>query len=185
MKKIIALALSLVMLFTVAAAAATETAEKSELGKLNIKGKFTIKTGELPEGYTIDKTIEDDLGITTLIDAPEKAAIILSITFDETFADVERFNDVDEETLNWLKSTWTDEFDQVEFEDTETEYGTKLLVVRVHFDDGTMMGYVFTVYKGYMLELSIIPDGKDLVTEENIQAVVKFLSDMDFEPIEE
>ena len=48
-----------------------------------------------------------------------------------------------------------------------------------------MMGSVFTVYKGYMLELDIIPDGTDLVTEENIQAVVKFLSDMDFVPVEE
>ena len=183
MKKIIALALCLIMLFS--AAAIAETAEKTELGKLNVKGQFTIKIGELPEGYTVNETIEDEFGIVTLIDAPQKAAIILSITFDEMFADVERMNDLDAEKMDWLKSTWTEEFEKVEFEEKETEYGTKLLVVRMFFDDGTMMGSVFTVYKGYMLELDIIPDGTDLVTEENIQAVVKFLSDMDFVPVEE
>jgi len=183
MKKIIALVLALMMLFC--AAAVAETAEKTELGKLNVKGKFIIKTGELPEGYEIVENTENDFGIITLINAPDKAALILSITFDDHFGEVERLNDLDEDSMDWLKKTWTDEFDNVEFETTETAYGTKLLVVRVRFDDGSMLGCVYTIYKGYQLEIDIVPDDKDVVTEENIQAVVKYLSDMDFVPIEE
>ena len=184
MKKIIALALCLMMML-LSAAAVAETAEKADLGTLNVKGQFAIKIGELPEGYTIEETAENEFGILSLINAPGKAGIILTITFDETFADIERMNDMDESTLEWLKSTWTDEFDHVEFEDAETEYGTKLLIAKIYFDDGTMLGNVFTVYKGYAIELAVVPDGTDAVTEENIQAIVKFLSDMDFVPVEE
>lgn len=183
MKKIIALALALMMLFC--AAAVAETAEKTELGKLNVKGKFIIKTAELPEGYKIVENKEDEFGIYTLIDAPDKAALILSITFDDHFGEVERLNDLDEDSMAWLKQTFTDEFENVEFETKETAYGTKLLVVRIRFDDGTMMGCVYTIYKGYQLEIDIIPDGTDIVTEENVQAVVQYLSDMDFVPVEE
>ena len=183
MKRIIALALALMMLFC--AAAVAETAEKTELGKLNVKGKFIIKTGELPDGYQIVENVEDELGIITLIDAPGKAALILSITYDDHFGEVERLNDLDEDSMTWLKNTWTEEFDNVEFDTTETAYGTKLLVVRIHFDDNTMIGCIYTIYKGYQIEIEIVPDGTDVVTEENIQAVVKYLSDMDFVPVEE
>ena len=183
MKKIIALVLSLMMLFC--AAAVAETAEKTELGKLNVKGKFIIKTGELPDGYKMEDLQEDELGLTALFDAPDKPGMILSITFDDHFGEVERLNDLDEDSMEWLKTTWTEEFDNVEFDTTETAYGTKLLVVRIHFDDGSMVGSIYTIYKGYQLEIDILPDGTDVVTEESVQAVVKYLSDMDFVPVEE
>ena len=65
MKKILALVLCLMMLLC--ACATAETAEKAELGKLTVGNVFTIKYGELPEGYVMDSIDENDLGLSALI----------------------------------------------------------------------------------------------------------------------
>ena len=182
MKKILALALCLMMILC--ACAAAETAGKQELGKLKVKNAFTIQYGELPEGYTLDDIDEDDLGISALISGPDDVAIVVKITYDDLYSEVERLNDLPEEEMEVIKRTFTDEFDNVEFEIRETAYGTMLLVSTISFDDGSIVGNIFTIYQGYDVELFIFSVGEDPVTEEVLQNMVKFLSDMDFVPAE-
>ena len=60
MKKILSILLCLAMLAGLAAAAA-ET-EKTDLGSINMNGKFQLKA-KLPEGYTVQvRDINSDLG---------------------------------------------------------------------------------------------------------------------------
>ena len=188
MKRIIALILSLMMVLTCAAAFAEETAgaEKAQLGKLTVNHAFDIKYGDLPDGYTMKQVINNESEITALIEGEGKPLMILSISFDDSsFAEVERLNDVTEEQMNYLKSTWTEELQNVTFDTAETAYGTQLLIATVSFDDGSMISSIFTIYKGYNIEIAILPIDQNPVTQENIDAVVKFLSDMDFVPVAE
>ena len=188
MKRIVTLILCLMMALTCAAAFAEETVgvEKAQLGKLTVNHAFDIKYGDLPDGYTIKQVINNESDITALIQGEGKPLMILSISFDDSsFAEVERLNDVTEEQMNYLKSTWTDEFQNVTFAMAETAYGTQLLVATVTFDDGSMICTIFTIYKGYDIEIDILPIDQNPATQENIDAVVKFLSDMDFVSIAE
>lgn len=182
MKKILALVLCLMMLLC--ACATAETAEKAELGKLTVGNVFTIKYGELPEGYVMDSIDENDLGLSALITGPGDIGIVVTITYDDLYSEVERLNDLPDEELEVIKSTFTEEFENVTFDIRETDYGTKLLVTTITFDDGSIVGDVFTIYQGYDVELYIFPTGQETVREEVLVNMVKFLSDMDFVPAE-
>lgn len=183
-KPVTVVALALCLMILLCTCASAEMTVKRELGKLKAKNAFTIKYGELPEGYVIDEIEEDDLGISAQITGLDDVGIILTITYDDLYSEVERLNDLTEEETEVIRGALTDEFDNVEFDIRETESGTKLLVSTIVFDDGSMLGDIFTIYQGYDVELFIMPTGQKPVTEEMLQNMVKFLSDMDFVPVD-
>ena len=182
MKKIIAILLSLALLLGCAAGLA-EGAEKQSFGTIRVNGEFTLK-GALPEGYKVVPFEMSDDAILTLIvsDDPAKPEMALSIAFDETYSDVERLNDMDDEALAVLEKTFTDTDPYANITYDETAYGTRLLISRTQseiYDDLD----IFTIYKGYFVEFMVTP-GKaaadQKITDADVEACIKFLSELDF-----
>lgn len=171
MKKIIALALSLMLILCATAALAGEAAEKADLGTLDA---FKIRS-VIPEGYTYTYSAAG-LSLIGSLECEGKASIAVSIWYNEEYADVERFNDVDEATVQEIKDSFL-YMDDVAFEDLETAYGTRLLKVT---QADKAFADIYTIYKGY--ELEFIVHAEDEVTDEDIRMLVDFISDMDFIP---
>ena len=107
MKKILSMILSLVLLLGCAAAAGEETASKVKLGTVDINGAFTLQCG-IPEGYEAKPVlVTTDMLIATIeTKDPQKPMMTLSVSFDETYADVERMNDLDADALALLEETF-------------------------------------------------------------------------------
>ena len=184
MKKIIAVMLCAFMLLGCVSAVA-EANEKTVLGVVEMKGAFRLECN-IPEGYSLETFIANPdcfLGLLTSDDA-DKPRVGISIAFSEIYADVERLNDLDADSLAGIEESFTAE-DEVDITYMETAYGTKLMVVR-EISEG--MDYIdfYTIYKGYEVEV-VLTYGAEFaeksITEEQVQMVVDFLSDMDFVPV--
>ena len=182
MKKIIAILLSLVLLLGCAAGLA-EGEEKQIYGTIRENGEYTLK-GILPEGYkVIPFELSDDYILTRIRpNDPEQPEMMLSIAYDETYSDVERLNDLDDDALEILEKTFTDTDPYANITYEETDYGTRLLVCRTQGDTYDSLD-IFTIYKGYFVELVITPGEKakeQKLTDEDVNNSIRFLSELDF-----
>ena len=178
MKKMIALALSLMLILCAAVAPAEETAEKTRLGSLKVGEAFTIQS-KVPENYTFTPVTSTELNLTGILAGGEnQPTVYVSIAFNEEYYGVERFNDVDEDTVQAIRDSFR-EMDEVAFEDLETAYGTRLL--KVTQADRSFVD-IYTIYKGYELEFVLTAQGE--VQDADVQMLVDFISDMDFVPAE-
>lgn len=188
MKKILAMILCLALLGSCAAFA--ETAEKESIGTVNVNGAFNIKC-KLAEDYTIAILQSDNSHITAIVSSedPSKPMITLSIAFNELYTLEDgtalRYNDISEEDVERIKGTFTEVSDNATFEDRETAFGTKLLVVRGDVGDNNYLD-VYTIYNSYEVEV-VATAGTNaeekILSEEQLQTIIDFLSDMDFEAI--
>ena len=116
---------------------------------------------------------------------------MLSIAFDEAYADVERLNDMDDEGLALLEQTFIDSDPEVEITYGETGYGTRVLVAK-HDTEGEDYIDFFSIYRGYCVEFVLLPakeGDRDLIcvifysegnNGDNIEADVKRLLDYGF-----
>ena len=107
MKKIIALALCLVMLLGCTAAMAEAEAEKESLGVLKVIGAFDIKYSPLPNEYKVNVYMQNDMTLianitTTKAELPQMGLVI---AFNDEWADTERLNDVSDEDMEDEKET--------------------------------------------------------------------------------
>ena len=176
MKKIIALALALALVLCATAVLAEETAEKTRLGSLNVGEAFTIQS-KVPESYTFKPLVSTELNMIGELSAGEgKPTVYISIAYNEEYNGVERFNDVDEATVEQIKDSFR-YMDEVAFEDLETAYGTRLL--KVTQADKSFVD-IYTIYKSYELEFVLTAPGE--VQDADVQMLVDFISDMDFVP---
>ena len=177
MKKTIALALSLILLLCTTAAMA-EAAGKTDLGTLKVGEAFVIRS-RLPENYTFDLVSSSELNLVGTLSAGENQPVIyISIAYSEEYADVERFNDLDEATVQEIKNSFLD-MDSVQFEDLETAHGTRLLKV---LQANKSFVDIYTIYKGYELEFVLVAEGE--ATDADIRMLVDFISDMEFVAVE-
>ena len=196
MKKIFAMILCLALLLSCAALA--ETAEKDPMGTLKVEEVFNIKC-KLPEGYTLslDTELGDEQHIVASVvpaDASKPVVRILIAYNDEytTFNEetkektAMRLNDVDAETMESIKESFITDGDMtdVTYEETETAYGTKLLVVKGIYE-GEETVIVYTIYKSYEIEIvtEAAKSAEGDLTDEQVKMIVDFLSEMDFEEI--
>ena len=171
MKKIIALALSLMMILCTVCALA-EDAGKTEMGTLNVGQAFRIQS-RIPEGYSFVPITKTELNLVGVLSAGEsRPAVYVSIGYNEEYAGVERFNDVDESVVEEIRQSFRDMDEEVTFEDLETAYGTRLLKVA---GDGFVD--IYTIYRSYELEFVMTGEG---LNEESVKLMVDFISDMDF-----
>ena len=184
MKKVIALLLSLTLLLSCAAVFAENAPEKEQLGTINVNGEFNLKCA-LPEGYRVivADAQSTHLLATIMSDDPEKPVLILSIAFDEAYANVARMNDLTDEDLAFIEGTFQVDYN-VEITYAETTHGTKLLIAK---EVGEKQDFVdiMSVYQGYFIEFVMTPgfEATDkTLTEEQIQMCINFLSELDFEP---
>ena len=177
MKKITALLLSLAMILCAVCVFAEDTG-KTEMGTLNVGTAFSIRS-KVPEGYRWLSVTSTELNIIGLLTAGGgKPAVTVSIAYNEEYEGVERFNDVDEATVEEIKESFLD-MDEVVFEDLQTAYGTRLLKVT---QANRSFADIYTIYKGYELEFVLSAQGE--VQDEDIRMLVDFISDMDFVPVE-
>ena len=177
MKKIVAVMLCMAMLLGCFAALA-EAKEYTNIGTISIFGEYEARC-VLPDGYTMTAMNLDNGGLASVITSEDetKPGIVLSIMFDDMYADVKKLNDLDDEQLAFLESTYTDEF-EVEITYTETGYGTKLLVAKEA--NGLFIDF-YTIYEGYEFEIVLVPgEGGEALTEEQIQMAVEFLTNLEF-----
>ena len=172
MKRIIALALSLMLILCATAGLAEE---KTELGSVEA---FSIRS-IIPEGYTYSLITSSGLNLIGVLAGEEgKPIVTFSIAYSEEYAGVERFNDVDEETVQEIKDSFLN-MDDVVFEDLETAYGTRLLKVT---QANRSFADIYSIYREYETEFVITAQSE--VTDEDIQMLLQFISDMDFVAVE-
>ena len=173
LKKIMLLALSLALVLC-AASAFAEAAEEAEMHTLQVNKSFEIQS-RIPEGYNFMPIVDTELNLVGLLKGGEDQPMVtVSIAYNDEYAEVERFNDVDETTVGLICDSFL-ELDDVSFEDLETAYGTRLLKVT---DSDKSFVDIYTIYKGYELEFVITHDPE--VTEADVQMLVDFISDMQF-----
>ena len=187
MKRMIAVLMCLAMLLGCAAAVA-ETAEKTFTGEMTVNGKFTVKW-VAPEGYEATEVDAGDDGFMIMALVPDennagKPMMTVSIAMDELLTDVNRLNDLDENALAQIEATFREE-DEVDISYMETDYGTKLMVVK-ETKDGVDYVDFYTIYLGYEIEL-VLTQTEEMagtpITEEQIETVRRFLTDMELIPI--
>ena len=187
MKKILSMILSLMLLLgcisVIAEAEEADAPAKVTLGTVSINGAFTLQCG-IPEGYTPRPVFAgSDLVIAELkAEDPEKPVMVLSVGFDETYADVERMNDLDAEAMDLLEQTYIQNDPSIEISYGETGLGTTLLIAR-HSE--TIPHYIdfLSIYKGYFVEFVLTNSeaAQDrTLTEEELMMAVDFLTDLDF-----
>ena len=187
MKKFIALILCTVIALTCVTVFAEDT-EKTNIGVISINGVFDLK-GTLPEGYSVKirKMEADEVLAWIESDSPEKPRMQLSVAYDQTYADVDRLNDLEESGFEQIEKTFIDEDPTVEISYGDTGLGTRLLIAKQINDIYSYVDF-FSIYKGYMIEFLLLPaqheNGKSL-TEEQISMCIDFLTDLDFVPAED
>ena len=184
MKKAISILLCLALTLGFAASVA-ETVEKEAIGAISMNGAFELR-GVLPEGYQLTVITEEPGHYLASLSADDsKPAMAISIAYDELMSEVDRLNDLDENALAKIEATFKAE-DGVEVTYMETALGTKLMVVK-EIVDGVDYVDFYTIYKGYEIEFVLTQPQANAgqpITDEQIQTAVKFLSDLDFVPVQ-
>lgn len=176
MKKLIAIMLCLIMLPGCAAVA--ETAEKTHLAKVNMGGAFELKCA-LPEGYEISEIEStDSTYVASIMSDQTRPRMYLSIAYNELYADIARFNDMNAEAVALIEKTFESE-EEVEITYTETAHGTKLMMVKEVKDAVDFVDF-YSVYQGYEIEIVVTAANESGLTDEQIQMAVGFLSELDF-----
>jgi len=185
MKKVILILLCLALTLNFASAVA-ETAEKTAIGTISMNGAFELR-GVLPEGYQLTPLSEEPGYYLASLSAEDgRPTMTISIAYEELMSEVDRLNDLDDEALAKIEATFKAE-DGVEVTYMETALGTKLMVVK-EIVDGVDYVDFYTIYKGYEIEFVLTQPQANAgqpITDEQIQTAVKFLSDLDFVPMEE
>ena len=188
MKRVFAILLSLALMLGCGACfAEAEAPAKTVLGTIEINGAFSLQCG-IPEGYSVTTLVSnrDQLIATLSADDRTKPVMVLSVAFDELYADVDRMNDLDEEALAVLEKTFTDNDPTVDISYGDTGLGTRLLIARQANDYYNYIDFM-SVYKGYFVEFILVP-GPDAaertLTDEQLRICIDFLTDLDFIPVE-
>lgn len=184
MKKIIALALSLMLLIGCVSALA-EAADKHTITML---GAFTITTDKLPEGYKMNVIKNSQMKYEALITSAEagKPYYVLVMNFSDEWDGVKTLDDGSEDDIREVKESFYEvmELDDgdITFEDGKTGEGTPLLIARTV--DGSF-GAVYAIYNSHEIEVDIYhAEENEPVTDAEIDAVVAFLTSVQFTPIE-
>jgi hypothetical protein len=186
MKKIVALALSLMMLLGCVSAFA-ETAEKETI---TMMGAFNITYDKLPEGYTLNVMTDTEMDYVASITAEDasKPKILLTMAFSDEWDGVNTLADATEEDIAALKQDFYDvtELDDgdIIFEDQQTGMGTPVLVARA-VDNA--FAAVYTIYMSHEIEVDIFPGDAEEggVKDEDIQNMLSFLTNVEFAPLAE
>ena len=108
MKRTIALLLSLTLILCMTAGLAEQTAEKTRLGTLEVGKAFMIQS-MIPENYTFSLITSSELNLVGVLSGGEgRPTVYISIAYSEEYADMERFNDVDEATVQEIRDRFLD-----------------------------------------------------------------------------
>lgn len=161
-----------------------ENVQKEDYTVVTVNGAFNIR-GITPEGYRLEDTQSVDTDKWALFSSEDasKPTFSLVISFLEEYATVERLNDLSEAEMYALVNEDPSLNEKIDI--METEYGTKVMILRSD-DPSYDFACFVTLYKGYEVGLNLFGanNGTEPLTDEQIARAMKFLSDLDFVPIE-
>ena len=193
MKKLLAILMSLMLLMGCGIAETAITDDlvadpgKVSLGTISINGAFNLVCG-LPEGYRVQpiKISSELIQAAIISNDPEAPVMQLSVAFDETYSDVMRMNDLDDEAMALLESTFTATDPTVEISEGETGLGTRLMIAKQ--TDPDKFNYIdfLSIYQGYFIEFVLVPGqgaADKTLTEDQLRMCITFLTDLDFVPV--
>ena len=172
MKKLFAVLLAAMMLLTMSFAVA-ENAKTAVVYDDNLTLNVVY-----PEGYEVETTSQ---GVYLLVNMTSEANadFVMLICPDEEYADLERLNDMEECDMEGYVLGLMEGYNDAEVTWLQTAYGTD--VILLNENNATMdMAELITLYHGYVIDLMIVPEENEAVTGLDIEAAMKFLSDMDF-----
>ena len=183
MKKILAVLMCILLAVSCGLADADST-QKEDYTVVTVNGAFSIR-GITPDGYHLADTQNMDTTIWASFtsDDPLKPYFDLIISLLEEYANVGRLNDLSEEEMKDMVEGDPDLREKIDI--METDYGTKVMILRSNDPMNDYACFV-TIYKGYEVGLNLFPgvESEDVLTEEQIRLAMKFLSDLDFVPME-
>ena len=184
MKKIIALALSLMMLLGCVSA----LAEAAEKDTITMVGAFTVTYDKLPADYAMTVVTDTEMeyeAIFTSEDA-KKPMIDLLMCFSDEWSGVETWADATPEDVEAVKESFYEvtEMDDgdITFEDSTTGKGTPILIAKGA--EGSFAA-AYTIFKSHEIELDIFPgEEQEAVTDEDVARIIEFVTDIEFAPVE-
>ena len=158
--------------------------ETTQIGKLNVNGDFLLQC-KIPEGYKLQVMSARGSKIIATLSSEDvsRPQMILTVAFNEMYADVERMNDLSAEEIDTLKASYTD-MNDVTFSEAETGEGTKLLIARETGADEDFVS-IISVYRGYSVEFLLAPNpdaAQPVLTDAQIQTAINFLTNLEFIP---
>lgn len=175
MKKIIALLCALLLLAVSCACADSPVVDFNNVIRID---------GKLPAGYSFSlNSTPSDISLegTAASEDPAVPSLAVCIAFNESYAGYENLKALDENSLNLVKASFTEEY-SVSFEMLDTSAGDTLLVVR---ENNAQFVDFYTVCLGYEIDLTLVPaDGKTL-TDAQINSFLEFIRNMDIVPVKE
>ena len=185
MRKIFAVLMS-ILLVTTGISGMAETPVKEDYTVISVNGAFSIR-GITPDGYQLTDTQNQDSMIWAKFcsEEPGKPFFDLVISYAEEYAGVKRLNDLsDEERMELVDDdpTLSDRIDIM-----ETDYGTEVMILRSKNQSASEDYVCFvTIYNGYEIALNLFPgrESTSALTDEQIASAMKFLSDLDFIPVQ-
>jgi hypothetical protein len=169
MKKIIAIiAAAAMLLASFAAAAEPQKITEAAMG-------FDISIN-LPEGavYT-ELTTSTELTVASIKLADEtKPDYYLSFASSEEYANEDYMSDMTDEELEALYELCSADCDKPTKEIKKLDNGVTVMIVKD--EDYSEMGNIFTIYRGYFIQITVIHmDYKDL-TDEDMQTAIDLMA---------
>ena len=183
MKKVLTVLVCMILVSCCSITAA-EPLQKENYTLVTVNGIFNI-CGITPEGYQLTDINQDEATIGAWFNTADqtKPSFVLVISFLEEYADVDRLNDLSEEEMRELLNDDPTLSDEIQI--METDYGTKVMILRSNNEKDDFVCFV-TLYKGYEVGLNLFPgtESGGVLTDEQITLAMKFLSDLDFIPLD-
>ena len=184
MKKLFALLLAAMLLFSVAMA--EETAEEvsayneeeiTALEEQNVLD-FDITLDKLPEGYVMTKEVIDHVVYATFTDediTSGKPVYIVSVGYNEEFAGVTLNSDISGEYMLQALAALTEGYAEPVVKMLTTDYGTTVFYVN---ETGAESYYseLVTVYNGYIINMLYLSDNE--LTDDDLAVGMQIMSDL-------
>ena len=178
MKKIAVLVLTVVSIVSCTSVLA-ESKKVHHQEIINVGNEFSIKCA-VPEGYNSEiVTAPEYIGTTAIISSADeqKPAAILTVAFDEMLSDIRTLDDLSEDGLEKIKSTFYTE-DDVSISCITADNGNKILVVKENSSEANYMDF-YMIHNGYAVEILITSIGN--LSDEQIAKAVECVKEIEFE----
>ena len=180
MKKLLSLFLCAALLLASVSAFAGSDASIDFQDRLQLRGT-------LPDGYKCTILSQSDLTMECAVisDDPAAPRLNIFISFNESYASVNKLADLDAESLERLKMGFSEE-NTVTFDMFKTDSGTDLLLVRETGDDPDFLDF-YTICLGHEIELTLTAGDEApglALTEEQINNCLNLMRSLDILPVQ-
>ena len=180
MKKITALLIAAMLLFTASAFA--------DSAAVAFQDRFEIRA-DLPDSWHCTIVSQNDMTLEGYIrsDGDDLAAPVMNVfvSFNESYAGVNALGELDDEALEIIKAGFSEE-NEITFDTLTTDSGLSLLVIRETGADQDFLDF-YTIWQGYEIELTLMAGDQvagRVLTEEQVQSCLAYARTLSIGPVE-